>query len=162
LVQRLEDEDGQVVARFTPTVLRQVTTEAAARQMVRALTKAVSNQGTGKRAQLDLYDVAGKTGTAQKIEQGVYSHTKHYASFIGFFPADDPQLCLSVILDEPREGTFGGETAAPTFQRIAQRAASYLGIPPKEPSTPGSPGEKRWTTGRPTSPTLTSARPAWD
>jgi cell division protein FtsI/penicillin-binding protein 2 len=97
--------------------------------MVAALKLAVA-AGTGKKAQLEFYDVAGKTGTAQKIVDGAYSHSKHYASFIGFFPADDPQVCIAVMLDEPRKGMYGGETAAPVFRRIAERAAAYLAIPP--------------------------------
>jgi cell division protein FtsI/penicillin-binding protein 2 len=86
---------------------------------------------------LEHYEVAGKTGTAQKIVNGNYSHEEHVASFIGFFPAHDPELCISVVIDRPTKGSYGGETAAPVFQRIAERAAAYLGVPPtRDPETP--------------------------
>jgi cell division protein FtsI/penicillin-binding protein 2 len=132
LVDRVEDGQGRIVAKTQPVFVRQVIGESAARKMVRALKAAVLS-GTATKAQVDCYAVAGKTGTAQKIKNGVYSHTEHFASFIGFLPADDPQICLSVVMDEPRQGSYGGETAAPVFQRIATRAASYLGLPPVLP-----------------------------
>jgi cell division protein FtsI/penicillin-binding protein 2 len=99
--------------------------------MTQALKTAVVS-GTGKRARLEFYEVAGKTGTAQKLVDGRYSNTKHFASFIGFFPADAPELCISVVMDEPKKGSYGGETAAPVWKRIAERTSSYLGIPPTQ------------------------------
>jgi cell division protein FtsI/penicillin-binding protein 2 len=129
LVKGLVDEEGETVAQYEPTVVRQVVSERAARQMTRALKTAVVS-GTGKRANLEFYEVAGKTGTAQKIVDGRYSNTKHFVSFIGFFPADSPELCISVVMDEPRKGTYGGETAAPVWKRIAEGVSSYLAIPP--------------------------------
>jgi cell division protein FtsI/penicillin-binding protein 2 len=144
LVDHVEDDQGRLVGgRAQPVVVRQIISEAAARKMVQALKTAVVT-GTGKRAQLDYYPVAGKTGTAQKIKDGVYSHTAYFASFIGFFPADDPQVCLAVVMDEPKKGSYGGETAAPVFQKIATRAAGYLGIPPVLPPVETrSPGPER-------------------
>jgi cell division protein FtsI/penicillin-binding protein 2 len=133
LVDRLEDQDHHVVLKYQPQMVRQVVSESTSRLMVQALKSAVSTNGTGQRAQLDYYRVAGKTGTAQKIENGAYSHTKHYSSFIGFFPADQPELCISVVIDEPKKGSYGGETAAPVFHRIADRAAMYFGIRPDFP-----------------------------
>jgi cell division protein FtsI/penicillin-binding protein 2 len=129
LVSELLDDDGQVVARFDPTPVRQVLGEQAAGMVTRALQSAVA-EGTGRRAQLDYYQVAGKTGTARKLVNGNYSSSRHVGSFIGYFPAHDPQLCISVVVDEPQSATYGGETAAPVFRRIAERAAVYLGIPP--------------------------------
>lgn len=132
LVDRLEDQDGKIVARFEPQANRRVIGPEAARKMVAALKTTVSTNGTGSRARLTFYTVAGKTGTAQKIVNGQYVRNKHYSSFIGFFPADNPELCISVVLDEPERkkgGYYGGETAAPLFQRIAERAANYLAIP---------------------------------
>jgi cell division protein FtsI/penicillin-binding protein 2 len=141
LVDHVEDEHGRLVGgRAQPVVIRRVISGATAQKMVQALKTAVLT-GTGRRAQLDYYPAAGKTGTAQKIKDGAYSHTAHFASFVGFFPADDPQLCLSVVMDEPKKGSYGAETAAPVFQKIATRAAGYLGIspvlPPAETRTPG-------------------------
>jgi stage V sporulation protein D (sporulation-specific penicillin-binding protein) len=76
------------------------------------------------------YVVAGKTGTAQKAGPGGYMPGKYFASFIGFFPADNPQLCISVVMDEPKEGYYGGKVCGPVFRDIAERCASYLNIPP--------------------------------
>jgi cell division protein FtsI/penicillin-binding protein 2 len=129
VVSELVDQDGKPVERFYPTPVRQVLGEAASAMAVRALATAVA-EGTGRRAQLDFYQVAGKTGTARKLVNGQYSATRHVGSFIGFFPAHDPQLCIAVVVDEPRSATYGGETAAPVFRRIGERAAVYLAIPP--------------------------------
>lgn len=130
IVSRLEDEDGQAVARYGPQVVRQVISEPAARQMINALKTVVSDEGTAPKARLENYHVAGKTGTAQKVENGAYVRGKYFSSFIGFFPADDPELCISVVMDEPKNGHYGGMTAAPVFKNIAERAARYLNIRP--------------------------------
>ncbi len=130
LINRLEDPDGRVVAKYQPQPVRQVVSEAAARQMVTALKTVVTPAGTAIKASLDHYTVAGKTGTAQKVEHGVYVAGKYFSSFIGFFPADNPELCISVVMDEPKQGHYGGQTAAPFFHNIAERAANYLNIPP--------------------------------
>jgi cell division protein FtsI/penicillin-binding protein 2 len=93
--------------------------------------------GTARQARLEFYSVAGKTGTAQKPGPGGYLPGKYYSSFVGFFPADQPALCIFVGLDEPAGKYYGGLTAAPVFKAIAERAASYLGIPP-DLGEPGS------------------------
>jgi cell division protein FtsI/penicillin-binding protein 2 len=131
LVDRLEDREGKVVAKFEPQRVRQVISEPAAKQMVAALKTVVSTNGTAAKAMLDHYTAAGKTGTAWKVENKVYVR-KYFSSFIGFFPADNPELCISVVLDEPKHGYYGGQTAAPVFKRIAERAAKYLCIPPED------------------------------
>src|ERR1051325_7452586 len=100
--------------------------------MVKELNSVVSPEGTAAKAALEHYTVAGKTGTAQKAEHGVYVPGKYFSSFIGFFPADDPELCISVTIDEPKGGHYGGDTAAPVFKQIAERAANYLNIRPEE------------------------------
>ena len=130
LVHRLEDEDGQPVFENCPQQVRQVIGEAAARSMVTALKTVVSTNGTGKRAMLEHYTAAGKTGTAQKIVGGLYRRDKHFSSFLGFFPADDPEVCVGVFLDEPKNGYYGGEAAAPVFRDIAERVGQYLAISP--------------------------------
>jgi cell division protein FtsI/penicillin-binding protein 2 len=130
LVDGFVDEEGNRVAKFQPQPMRRAVSSAAAEKMVTALRAVVSTNGTGMKAKLAYFTAAGKTGTAQKIVNGQYVRNKHYSSFIGFFPADDPELCISVMLDDPRKGYYGGETAAPVFQRIAERAANYLASPP--------------------------------
>ena len=138
LVDHLEDQNGNVVARYAPQPIRQVITEPTARSMIEALKTVVSPEGTAPKAAMEHYTVAGKTGTAQKVEDGVYVHGKYVSSFIGFFPADNPELCVSIVMDEPKEGYYGGLVAGPVFKQIAERAASYLNIRPDvgEPTLP--------------------------
>ena len=134
LVDRLEDSQHRVVAKYGPQPVRQVISEATARLMTRALKTVVSPEGTAAKAALEHYTVAGKTGTAQKAEHGIYAPGKYFASFLGFFPADNPELCISVMLDEPdlHKGYYGGQIAAPIFKQIAERAANYLNIHPED------------------------------
>ncbi|HVK59856.1 MAG TPA: penicillin-binding protein 2 [Candidatus Kapabacteria bacterium] len=132
LVESLVDENGKVVAKFEPQAVRDVVSAETSRKMVTALKTTVSTNGTGLKAKLPFHTVAGKTGTAQKLVNGQYTRSLHYSSFIGFFPADDPELCISVVVDAPdrkKGGYYGSETAAPIFQKIAERAANYLAIP---------------------------------
>jgi cell division protein FtsI/penicillin-binding protein 2 len=131
LVDHLEDDQHHVVAKYSPQRVRQVIDEPAAKLMVQALKTVVSTNGTAAKAALTHYVVAGKTGTAQKVENRVYVR-KYFSSFIGFFPADNPELCIAVSLDEPRNGYYGGQAAAPVFKEIAERAAAYLNIPPDD------------------------------
>ena len=135
LVDRLEDADHKVVAQYAPQRIRQVISEAACRDMVQALKTVVTPDGTGAKAALDHYTVAGKTGTAQKVEGHSYG-SKFFSSFIGFFPADNPELCISVTLDEPKQGHYGGSVAGPFFKEIAEAAANYLNIRPDREETP--------------------------
>jgi cell division protein FtsI/penicillin-binding protein 2 len=130
LVDRLQQPDGTVYAQYHPQQVRQVVSEATARQVVEALTRVVSSEGTAVKAKMDHYTVAGKTGTAEKPGPGGYMDDKYIASFIGFFPADAPEVCISVVLDEPKGGYYGGLKAAPVFKRIAEQVAQYLKIRP--------------------------------
>lgn len=132
LIKQLEDGSGNVVQQYAPQQVRQVVGEAADKLMVQALKTVVSSDGTAPGAAMKDYVVAGKTGTAQKAENGMYAPGKYFASFIGFFPADDPQLCISVVMDEPKEGYYGGQVCGPVFKDIAERCASYLNIPPDQ------------------------------
>jgi cell division protein FtsI/penicillin-binding protein 2 len=138
LVDSLVDEHGNTVAKYQPQVSRRVISESVARTTTEAL-KSVVDKGTAEKAALEHYTVAGKTGTAQKVVNGQYSHDKYYISFIGFFPASDPELCVLVAVDEPvkKTGYYGGQVAAPVFKRISERAANYLNLKPDiEPPQP--------------------------
>jgi cell division protein FtsI/penicillin-binding protein 2 len=132
LVNRLEDRDHKVVAKFSPQRVRQVIGDSAVHDMVKALKTVVSPDGTAPKAALEHYTVAGKTGTAQKAIVGGYSKDKFFSSFIGFFPADNPELCVSITIDEPHGSHYGGQTAAPIFKQIAEKAANYLNIRPED------------------------------
>jgi len=125
----LEDGDGKVVARYQPQAVRRIAGPEAMRDILTALKTVVTRDGTAVQGHLDHYTVAGKTGTAQKVEDGHYVQ-KFFSSFIGFFPADNPELCIMVFMDDPKDGHYGGLTAAPVFHAIAERAANYLNLKP--------------------------------
>lgn len=133
LIDSLRGPDGEVFAKFQPQVVRQAVSPRAARQMVSALKTVTGKDGTAPKAALEHYTVAGKTGTAQVSggKEG-YLPQKYVSSFIGFFPADNPEVCISVLLEEPdiKKGYYGGQTAAPYFKAIAEQVANYLKVKP--------------------------------
>jgi cell division protein FtsI/penicillin-binding protein 2 len=118
--------------------VRQVINEPAAKQIVQALKSVISPEGTAAKAALDHYTVAGKTGTANKVEDGHYVD-KYFSSFMGFFPADNPEVCISISFDDPKQGHFGGVIAAPVFKQVAEAIANYLNIRPENVTTPEAP-----------------------
>ncbi len=122
----IRDPSGNAVKKFEPQVVREVLSpETAAR--VRKILVGVVENGTGKLAKSKEFTSGGKTGTAQKIEpNGTYSHSKFNASFVGFAPAEDPQLVIAVIIDEPRGYYYGGVISAPVFKAIAADSLKYL------------------------------------
>jgi cell division protein FtsI (penicillin-binding protein 3) len=114
----------------TPAGRRVISPETAAsvRDMLRGVLAA---GGTASEASIPGYDLAGKTGTAQKVDpDGQYSRTRYIASFMGFAPASRPRLLVSVVVDEPQGAIYGGQVAAPAFQKIVAFALPYLGIRP--------------------------------
>ncbi|HEX3718248.1 MAG TPA: penicillin-binding protein 2 [Verrucomicrobiae bacterium] len=129
LVNHLEDGDGKIIAQYQPESVRHVAGLPAIHDIITALKTVPTRDGTAVAAHLDHYTVAGKTGTAQKVEHGQYVQ-KFFTSFIGFFPADNPELCISVVMDDPKDGHYGGLLAAPIFHAIAERAANYLNLKP--------------------------------
>jgi cell division protein FtsI (penicillin-binding protein 3) len=144
LVKCLEDSNGNIIQQYTPQSVRRVVTEATAKEMVEALKTVVTKDGTAPLAAITNYVVAGKTGTAEKTAEGQigYVQGKYVVSFIGFFPADNPEVCISIVMDSPKEGgrAFGGALCGPVFHEIAARCASYLNIPPdgnlQQPASP--------------------------
>ena len=119
---------------FAPHARHRVLSPPTLERMNEILVGAVE-RGTGKQAAVEGYTVAGKTGTAQKVEHGTYSHSKILASFVGYVPAEAPQLAMVVIIDEPRLAKWGGEAAAPVFKRVAQQALYYLQVPSQQTQT---------------------------
>lgn len=134
IVDRVLDEDGKVVEQQEPQILRQVVSPLTARQVAAMLRMAVQKGGTATRAEVAGYPVAGKTGTAQKVVRGDrgYAAGKYVASFLGYAPYHDPQLCVMVVLDEPSNGYYGGSVAAPAFKEIMENALPLMDIPPTE------------------------------
>jgi cell division protein FtsI (penicillin-binding protein 3) len=98
-----------------------------------------ADDGTGIKARVPGFRVAGKTGTAQKVDPvtGGYSADKRVASFVGFVPAEDPRLVVAVMIDEPRGQVYGGLVAAPVFAKVSTQALQYLKVMPNQPLSPG-------------------------
>jgi cell division protein FtsI (penicillin-binding protein 3) len=118
-----------------PDGAHRVISEMTSAKM-RMMMQGIVTEGTGKKAQLNGYSSAGKTGTAQKIDPAThtYSHTKLVASFAGFAPVSNPAISIAVVIDTPTVGTrYGAETSAPVFQEVAQEVLEYLGVPHDQP-----------------------------
>jgi cell division protein FtsI/penicillin-binding protein 2 len=133
LIHDIRDESGKMLVEYAPQEIRRVITESTAGKVRDALIRVTGSQGTAKLAHIPGYNVAGKTGTAQKLEDGRYSHEHHITSFIGFVPAEKPAFCLLVIFDQAKVASHedvGGLVAAPVFRSIAERSLSHLGIRP--------------------------------
>lgn len=147
VVRRVIAPDGEVLVANQPHVVRRVVAENTARLMTSILKGVVSDGGTAPMASIEGFEVAGKTGTAQKpdLAYGGYSSRKRVASFIGFVPADDPRLVLLVIVDEPEGNVYGGVVAAPAFRSVATGALRYLGIVPDKPEPLPLPPAKEGT-----------------
>lgn len=133
VVKRVISAEGEVIQRNVPKVVATPISEKTAAEMRAMLKTVVSAQGTARRARVDGYEAAGKTGTAQLVKPGggYYDHN-HWASFIGFVPADKPVFAAIVLLDNPTKpgkSHDGGVSAAPVFAEIALATAQYLEIP---------------------------------
>ena len=133
LVKEIRRRNGEVVLRNEPEIVGRPVSERTAAQLREMLTAVVSRNGTARRARVEGYTVAGKTGTSQMVVNGHYSHELYRGSFIGMFPADNPRLVVLVTCEAtPRPRTDGGVCAAPVFARFAADAARILQIPPEE------------------------------
>ena len=129
------DLKGEVLLENQPHVVRRVISEKTAR-LLASMLKGVTNEGgTGVMASVEGFEVAGKTGTAQKADltHGGYAASKRVASFVGFVPADDPKLVVMVLVDEPEVNVYGGVVAAPVFRNIARGALRHLAVAPQKP-----------------------------
>ena len=120
-------EDGEGPVR--------VISEKTAADLVGRVFEGVVEEGTAKLGRLDGFRIAGKTGTAQKYDRAsnTYNSGKYTASFVGFVPVERPRLAMIVVLDEPKEGYYGGQVCAPVFRDIARQALRYLRVPPERP-----------------------------
>jgi cell division protein FtsI (penicillin-binding protein 3) len=130
LVREIRDVSGAVVFKAQPEQRRVVSAETAI--SLRGMLEGVTLHGTAKKAQLDGYSAAGKTGTAQKIDPKTrsYSSTKFIGSFVGFAPVSNPQVVIIVVIDEPAGSYHGGEIAAPVFREIAEQILPGMGVMP--------------------------------
>ena len=148
LTLAVRDAEGQLIERFTPVEDEQVIDAKTAAITVKMMESVVEEGGTGTRAAVPGYAVAGKTGTAWKHIDGGYSEIDRIGSFVGVIPADRPRLAIAVIVDSPTIGSkYGGIVAAPAFSTIGAEAMRILGVDPDP-------------TRMPTAKTGSKARPA--
>jgi len=134
VVSEVRDAQGKSLRQFLPQVKRRVVSPETART-VTSILEGVVTDGTGAKAAIPGFRVAGKTGTAQKIDPrtGAYSSTLFVGSFVGFVPADNPRLAMIVVIDEPQGESWGGTVAAPVFRRVGEQVLNYLGVSSDEP-----------------------------
>ena len=137
IVKSVTSTDGKTISSLSPVVLRQVISPETAKQIGSALRGVVSDRGTAAAAAVPGFVIAGKTGTAQKVDpKGGYEHGKYVVSFSGYLPADHPEFVGLVVVDDAQtskpELNYGGLVAGPIFSRIAEKAARYLDLQPQE------------------------------
>ena len=131
LVKGYTDNKGNVIEEIAPKSVRKVVSEETSKKMLE-IAQSVVSDGGGKTAYLPGYRLGGKTGTAQKVVDGVYAQGKYICSFVGIAPTDDPQIVVLATVDEPTEGSlFGSKTAGPIIKEIMSEALPYLGVEPK-------------------------------
>jgi cell division protein FtsI/penicillin-binding protein 2 len=126
VVDRITTWEGETCKEFRPGLKRRVLNKETSERMKEAMARVVTD-GTGKRAESKLYEVCGKTGTAQMVKpEGGYYDDKYYATFIGFAPRERPVISVIVTAKDPHPVHFGGSVAGPVFKRITERALQYL------------------------------------
>jgi cell division protein FtsI (penicillin-binding protein 3) len=136
VVSEIRSSEGQLLKRVSPQVKRRVVSPETAHTVTKMLEGVVTD-GTGVKAAIPGFRVAGKTGTAQKVDPrtGSYSASRFVTSFAGYVPAENPRLAMIVVIDEPQGDTWGGTVAAPVFSRVGEQVLSYLGVGSHEPVT---------------------------
>ncbi len=131
LVKSITLSSGQPAYDSEALCYRRIFSKKTCDQVRQALVKVVES-GTATRARSQLYTIAGKTGTTEKIDGGQYSKKKNVALFSGFAPASRPRLVVMITVDEPQGASFGGVVAAPAASRVLEQALLYLGVPPEQ------------------------------
>ncbi|HAI22084.1 MAG TPA: stage V sporulation protein D [Clostridiales bacterium UBA8153] len=141
LVQEIRSHDGSQVQVIQPRPVRRAVSESTAAEIRRGMELVVKG-GTGLLAAVDGYEVAGKTGTSQKVIDGVLVRGRYIASFVGFAPADRPRLAGLVMVNEPVGPYFGGRVAAPAFAAMVRDILRYLDVPPTVVPSPAAPAPR--------------------
>jgi cell division protein FtsI (penicillin-binding protein 3) len=133
VVEKVTNEKDEVIDSFRPEVVRRVISEETAKKVTALLRATTEKGGTGEAAVPAGYDVAGKTGTAQKVDSllGRYFDDRYTSGFVGFTLAEESRLVLLVVVDEPQESNYGGVVAAPVFRAIIEKVLPYLDVHPK-------------------------------
>lgn len=136
LIKEIKGPDGEIIERGAPEIIRRVISKETA-EKVSWIMEEVVNEGSGINAYIEGYRIAGKTGTAQKVgPDGVYKSGEYILAFVGFAPAEDPQILLYITVDGAKRGAqWGSQISAPIFQAVMKDVFSYLEIPPSEISS---------------------------
>jgi cell division protein FtsI/penicillin-binding protein 2 len=140
IIKEVRDPEGNVVRRLEIEKRAQVLKPSVATELAQLLHGVVGPEGTAKGFDIEGFEIAGKTGTTQKIIDGKYSTNRHVASFVGFFPASRPEIVLSVIVDDakvPGGLAYGRAVSAPAFHHVAEQLIQYLDIKPVRPTARG-------------------------
>lgn len=127
VVKAITTSAGSVEHEIKPQIIRRVISAETARTLTEMLVGVVE-RGTGSEAKISGVRIAGKTGTAQQLEGGLYSKKAYTASFVGFYPADRPRVAMIIMLDRPSTSIYGGTAAAPIFRRIVQKTMTSLAL----------------------------------
>lgn len=132
IIQEIRDKNGEIKEKVEPKLVRRVVSPQSARQTAWAMSLVTREGGTGTRAAMEHFTVAGKTGTAQKVnpETRRYDPNMWTGSFVGFAPAEAPEFAVMVMIDEPQKSHYGGVVAAPAFKEIMQTALNLRGVLP--------------------------------
>ncbi len=148
VIRAITDPRGRFVREFKPQINTRVVSPQTAAHVTRMMELVIAKGGTGTRAGLEGYSAGGKTGTAQKIgPNGTYADKLYVSSFAGFAPLNKPRLAILVVLDEPRDGHYGGVVAAPVFRQIAQEVLGYLNVQPSRRTPRMTVSNRREVTG---------------
>lgn len=132
VVTRVTTAEGTAFATFDPVIRGRALSATTARTLSQLLVKVATKDGTAREAEIPGYEIAGKTGTTQKIIDGRYSNQHHVATFSGFFPASAPRIALTIVIDQAEvSGTaYASRVAVPSFRRLSEQLIQYLGIAP--------------------------------
>lgn len=120
IVKRQVDKNGKIVEEFSPVAVRRVVSEKTSERMRNILLGVVEN-GTGSQAKIESLSIGGKTGTSKLVIDGKYSNTQYYSSFVGFYPADKPEIVCFVLINKPKGQYYGGAVSAPVFKKVISR-----------------------------------------
>jgi len=133
VIEKMEDPEGNVILENKPEVVTRVISYDTS-DLMKQIMQSVVEEGTGKKAQIPGFTVAGKTGTAQipNPKSGGYYSDRYIASFIGFTPVEDPKIAMAVVVEAPRKKTHGGSVAGPIFKQIGEKVLFYMGVSPKK------------------------------
>ena len=133
VVKYIKNSQGRIIFQHSPQILDRVISKVTSKRM-KAILKGVVDEGTGTKAAIPGVTVAGKTGTAQKVVSGIYSHAHFYATFAGFAPVENPRLACVVVFDDPHPVYYGGSISAPVFAEVVGDSLKYLNTQ-RQPST---------------------------